>query len=609
MIVPWPNNLNRYLHWLGAVKESVAKLTRPLIVTSLLVTMGTLGLRYLGLIELAELAVYDQLIQLKPNDEEDDRILVVGITETDLQSLQEWPISDRTLSQAITNLEQHQPQTIAIDVFRDFPHEPGTQRLLTQLQQNSKIISICKVSAVNDLGTPPPPGVPPEQVGFADLVVDSGGILRRSLLLTGPPEPTTPFPKQHLCNQPRQALLSLSLSAAMRYLAAQGIEADFKDQTLTFGSTVIPPIQPGMGGYQGVDANGYQIMLHYRSEKHSVPKVSLMEVINGQVDPALIRDRIIFIGYTTPQAKDDFYTPYSIGKDDNQKMPGVIVHAQSTSQLISTVLEGRPLIWGWPAAVEALWILAWALAGGILGWYLRHPVAFALVTVIGCGGLYGLCLLIFTQGGWIPFVPPTFTFIGTAVGVVLLDRFNRSVYGQQVYRKVKNLLHLKIEIDEEKLEQQVSDITGTDYFHDLKNKVKNLRNHPASFYDWNHQQDDASNLSYNLDAVLHSEGSARSGTIPHNGQRLPSQSLNQQDQNPQSNDDNAFDVTQHLIQQTNYIRRETVTDQAPRYVAFVIEQAFCEENDTSAVTQDYLVYLTKKINTLQSNITTDSSRN
>lgn len=694
MTVPWPSTANRRFRWLGSVRESITKLIKPLVTTSLLITAGTLAIRYVGLMEAAELAAYDHFIQLKPDETKDDRFLVVGITEADLQVLEEWPISDRTLSQTITSLEQHQPQTIAIDIFRDFPHEPGTQELLAQFQQNPKIISICKVSTFKDAGIHPPAGISTEQIGFADVVVDPGGILRRSLLLTGPPEPETPFPiqDQHFCNQFQQpALQSLSFKTAKRYLEAQGVKANFKDQTIIFGSTVIPKIRPHMGGYQGTDTNGYQIMLNYRSARQAVPQVNLMEVINGTVDPALIRDRIVFIGYTTPQAKDDFYTPYSVGKDDNQKMPGVVVHAQSASQLISVVLDNRPLIWEWSATIEILWIFAWAVAGGILSWYLRHPAAFATIIVVGCGGLYGLCLLIFTQGGWIPLMPPVFTFIGTAVGVVLLDRFSQSAYGQQVYRKVKNFLHLNIEIDEERLEKQVSDITETDYFRNLQDKIKALRNQPEesseytsensnlslkqTAYPWNHERDGSGALSHKLDALFPPLDNLQSENNVDSPKQSFSQQANQKEnasgdnkvsylnlenhslETTSSNDDNLsshkfrdfdssansvseqftheyeLDFIQQLNQKARWLKQNLVTESPqssnhtspplpqqgndlsqehsssaqPYYVPFVIDSDFCQQSDSSNITQKYLTDLEKQVAILQSDLTMNDS--
>jgi adenylate cyclase len=479
MPLSWPPKFGPRWPWPplpGPVGESVVRLARPLLAASLLVTGATLGLRSLGWLEFVELTAYDHFMQRQPDLGPDNRLLVVGITETDLQTLQEWPVSDRSLARAIAQLQQHDPAVIAVDITRDFPQEPGHREFMAQLSQHPNILLPCKTSSLDDLGTPPPPGLSPDQVGFADLVIDPGGILRRSLLLVTPPQPAKPFPKQHVCNDPTQTLLSLGFRSTLLYLQAQGIEAGFTEAgELYFGPTIIPKIGPNTGGYRNADTAGYQVMLHYRSAANAVEQISLLDLLDGQVDPALVRDRIVMLGYTTPQAKDDFYTPFSSARSDKQKMPGVVVHAQSASQLLATVLDGQPLLWVWPHPAELLWIVGWSLLGGILGWYSRHPAAFALVIVLGAGGLYAVSLAIFFQGGWIPVVPPALTFLGTAVGVVLLDRFNNSAYGQQVYRTVKTLLHLDIEIDEDKLEKQVAEITESDYFRDLQDKVKTLR--------------------------------------------------------------------------------------------------------------------------------------
>jgi adenylate cyclase len=525
-------HLTERFPWLAKVRESALKLWRPLVVTSFLVTGGTLGMRYLGLMQPAELAVYDQLVRLKPAEPADDRILVVGITENDLQILQESTISDQTLFRALTSLQQHSPETIAIDIFRDFPHEPGWQDLIGELQQNTNSVIICKVSAPDDPGVAPPPNIPKEQVGFSDLVVDPGGILRRSLLLAGTLD--YDFPVEHLCNRPGETHLSLSLQTVIRYLEAQGIAMSFTEEgQMVLGSTPIPDLQADLGGYQRADTGGYQIMLHYRADQGPVPEVSLMEVINNQVDPELIRDRIVFVGYTNPLLKDTFYTPYSAGKDDKQQMPGVVIHAQAASQLISAVLDGRPLIWGWSEPFEIVWILAWSLVGGLLGWYLRHPAAVALVMLIGGASLYGAGFLIFLEGGWIPLVPAAVTFFGTAVGVVLLDRFNNSAYGQQVYKSVKNFLHLDIDIDEEKLEQQVTEITETDYFRELQDTVKTLRDQPEAeeasppphhwkagqtSSGWDHQRDGNGDLSHRLDMALHPDDDSNQTASEEDGE-------------------------------------------------------------------------------------------
>lgn len=645
--------------WLSSLKGAIDTLLRPLIATSILVTGGILAVRYLGLMEATELAAYDQMIQLQPESEMDDRLLVVGITEGDVRQLQGWPIRDIFLADALEKLTRYQPQTIAIDLFRDFPNEPGHQQFLDQLQTNSNTLTICKVSTANDMGTAPPAGVAPEQVGFADLVIDPGGILRRSLLMAGPPERAVEFEKEHTCNQPNQTLLSLSFRAALRYLEAQGIEADFTaDNQLILGDTVIPQLQPQTGGYQQADSKGYQIMLSYRSKRHAVPVVSLMDLLRDQVNPDLIRDRIVFIGYITPQARDDFYTPYSISQDDQQKMPGVIVHAQSASQLISTVLDGRPLIWVWPVATEIFWIFLWSLLGGISGWYLRHPASFAVVVLAGCGSLYAICFLMFTQGGWIPLIPANFTFIVTAVGVVLLDRFNRSDYGQQVYRKVKTFLRLEIDIDEVKVEQQVSEITETDYFRSLSDRVKVLRQEPtqrgaATQSGWLQSQP-MSSWPHSADADI----PAPNTETPDTGQGRPSPStlpieprtVSPFESYPPAADGanglfNASAAPTHqnyelaflndLHHKARYLKQNSTTQpehQAPHpaqrasskissrlvragssdypaCVPFVLDPNFCRWTDTTLETKQHLAYLAQQLSVLRHQLQVASADN
>ena len=460
------------------LNSPMAKMGRTVLLVSCTITGMVLGLRALGTLESPELALYDQFIRLQPDRQPDDRLLIVGINESDLQTLQEWPISDLTLARAVEVLQTHQPRTIGIDLLRDIPIGDGRDRLLEQLLQKN-VITVCKVNSSEDRGVAPPAELPVQSVGFSDLVVDPGGILRRSLLMVSPPSSSNGDQTSHLCNDPDNTLLSLNFDAALRYLEAEGIEASFNEENqLEIGSVVLPALTPNLGGYQAADAGGYQIMLRYRAEEDIAPIVSLVEVLEGQVADDLIRDRLIFIGYTTPTAKDEFYTPYSFGRSDRQKMPGVVIHAQSTSQILSLILDGKSGITGWSLPTEMLWIYGWALASGILAWYLRNPVWFGIgVSVVG-GAAYGISLLLFTQGVWIPIFPTLTGLAITSVGVVLLDRFNNSAYGQKVYKKVKTFLN--IEIDQEKLAKQVSEITDTDYFQDLKSSVKDLRSESSS---------------------------------------------------------------------------------------------------------------------------------
>jgi adenylate cyclase len=471
---PPPKNVQRSSRWQQLLAQT-SKVGQPPVLSTLVASALVLGLRAVGALQGLELGLYDQMMRLRPTPLPDDRILVVGIDETDIQSRQEWPIEDDTVAELLSVLIEAEPRAIGLDMFRDLPIGEGQTVLLEQIQNNPTIFPVCKISSPDNPGVPPPPGTPAAQVSFSDLVVDPGGILRRSLLVAAPPADSDTV-GTHLCNDPEAQLFSLGLQLARQYLAAEGIELEVNaQQELRFGDVVLSRLSPNLGGYNNVDAQGYQILLNYQAASMAVPQVSLTDVLSGDVGAAQIRDRIVLVGATTPEAKDEFYTPFSGGLRDSQKMAGVVVHAQSVSQILRAVLDDRPLLWSWPTWGEALWIVLWGLGGGLFAWYIRRPVTYGAVAIALLGGLYGICFVILLQGGWIPIVPAALALGFASGGVVLLDRFNKSDYGQAVYKQMKVLLRLDIEIDHSKVGEQVAEITDTEYFNTLQAQAKELR--------------------------------------------------------------------------------------------------------------------------------------
>ncbi|MBD2536266.1 CHASE2 domain-containing protein, partial [Nostoc flagelliforme FACHB-838] len=140
----------------------------------------------------------------------------------------------------------------------------------------------------------------------------------------------------------------------------------------------------------------------------------------------LLKGRIILIGVTASTTTDYWKTPYSAKAGPNQKLiPGVFVQAHLSSQILSAVLDHRPLLWWWPTWVEALWIWGWSLLGGILASYIRHPIRLGTAGIIMLLSLFSICFGIFTQAGWIPFIPAALALVATQVAVVYRDARNR----------------------------------------------------------------------------------------------------------------------------------------------------------------------------------------
>jgi adenylate cyclase len=387
--------------------------------TSLSVTAGLLGLRHLGALQPLELAAYDQLVMLRPSQPADPRLLIVAITEDDIAQQRRWPLSDQTLANALAVLQQHQPTVIGLDIWRDIPHEPGHTALTRQFRQPN-VIAITKIRDAEDAGVPAPPNMPTEQVSFNDFVIDPDGVIRRNLMFADVDEQTT--------------LFSLSLRLALAYLQPQGIEPQLNPNGhLVLGDREFVPLAADAGAYQNIDAAGYQTLLNYRHAKTPARQISLGQLLSRQFSPEWVRGKIVLIGATARSAKDDFLSPYSRGTA--AKMPGVVIHAQATSEILSATLDGQRLFWFWPEEAEVLWMAGWAIAGGTLAWVTRRPLLLAGALVLGCGVILGIGYTVLLHAGWVPLVAPVLGWTMSA-GVMVSYRAQQAQRQQQMIMKL-----------------------------------------------------------------------------------------------------------------------------------------------------------------------------
>lgn len=450
---------------------SVSKSTgRTVLLTSLLVTVGLVTLRQTGTtLESLETNLWDRMTRFKADAPPDDRLLVVGVTEQDIQKYG-YPLPDATIAQLLKTLEQQQPRAIGVDIIRDIAQGTGRETLLQTFREAPNIIAVCKVGVGEDIGYPPPPGVPKERLGFSNFPPDPGGVVRRQLLAMVPPDLPSAA-KSNLCQDPSEPLFSLGFQVAQVYLQGEGISLAFTPNVeIQLGAVAFPPLLPNSGGYQHADAGGYQTLLQYRSAEQVAPQATLDQVMTGQVTENQVRDRIILIGYVAESVHDLFPTPYSEGRRDNKPMPGVVIHAQLTSQILSAVLNGERLPWFWPQGVEVGWIWVWAIAGGMLASAVRHPLGLGVGSLAALGLCTGAGYLAFLQAGWIPIGAPALAFVSTLGGVILLDR-----YAQTIAKQIKGFLKLDIEIDETEKETAIAEITESDYFQKLQESGEKLR--------------------------------------------------------------------------------------------------------------------------------------
>jgi len=374
-------------------------------VTALWVASLAIVLRLTGLFQGMEWDVLDQFFRLRPLESPDPRIVIVTVSETDITNIGQWPIPDMVLAQAITNIKARNPRAIGLDLYRDLPVEPGHKALVEMFKSTPNLIGIEKV--VGPRIAPPLVLSQLERIGFVDILLDTDGKVRRGLLSV---------------ERQQRVYRSLALQMALIYLQAEGVNGKQIDENrLQFGKAVFQPFEANDGGYVGADAGGYQILLNFRGLLDNFPTISLTDLRNNRIAPGLIENRIILIGATAESLNDFFYTPYSQSLfGAAERTPGVVIHANLIGQILSAVLDGRPLIKVWSKPKEWLWIFLWSLIGAGLTWRLQSWRGLACSILFACLGLLLITYLAFLQGWWLPVVPPMVGLVGAAIALAMV---------------------------------------------------------------------------------------------------------------------------------------------------------------------------------------------
>ncbi len=388
-----------------------------MLVTSTLITGLVMGMRYLGLLQSLELKAFDQLLQMRPSEKPDSRLLIVAVTEEDVSNQKaeklRGSLSDKSLARLLAELAKYQPAVIGLDIYRDYPVDENYPELAKLMKNSSSLVSVCKVSNphIGRAGIAPSPGVDSDNLGFSNILLDSDNVVRRHYLALTPP-PSSP------CN----ASYSLSVQLALRYLYSQGIKLEFTPEgAWQLGKLTFKPLESHTGGYQGIDALGHQILLNYRttsSPKAIASQISLGDILAGKLNALTIKDRIILIGTTAESFRDYSLTPYT-ANGKRQIIPGVVLQAQMTSQLISAVMDGRPLLRTWSLRSEIFLVWIWSITGSLLAWYLRQPNYLIISLGVGLLILYGTSLfLLVVFALWIPLLPPLLAMLGNIICII-----------------------------------------------------------------------------------------------------------------------------------------------------------------------------------------------
>jgi len=412
----------------------LGKLSLKLSVT-LLIAFSVIGARQGGWLQFGEWWGIDLLFQLRPQEPVDSRIVLVGFTAEDMRQLKTSRLSDAQLARLIENIKLGHPRVIGMDIFRDYPIPPGEEALISIFRTTPNLIGVGKQTGKRgdpDYEVIEPPPIPPEQIADVSAVLDGDDVQRRGFLY-----PVTE----------KQSIPSLGLALAYRYLKPQGIvpQSGTHGGLFDLGSVTFFPFKNNTGVYVQTDDGSYQILMNWR--KAAFQRVSVTEVLNGEISSQIFREKVVVIGGYAPKVGDEFLTPFSRGLTSTpRKIFGMEAQAQLTSQVLSAVLEGRPLIKVWSEPWISLWSLVWGLgAFGVITSQNRSWWKGLIVILVGTCGLLLLSYVAFLGGYWLPLVSPMVTLWLVGISLLILDYELGRLDDLQKIKELNQKLKLKLD--------------------------------------------------------------------------------------------------------------------------------------------------------------------
>jgi CHASE2 domain-containing sensor protein/CheY-like chemotaxis protein len=392
---------------------------RRIVLLAPTVTLGVIAIQHFGGFNRSEWQVRDYWVQQRtgkttfdptlthrPGQATADQIVVVTIDEKDIQTIKQWPIPDDALADLLEKIRAQNPRAIGLDLYRDLPVGKGYDRLAKVFETTPNLIGVENI--IGDRVKPSPILKAKQQIAIADLVLDDDRYIRRAMLTAI--DPKEPDPE-------KAEKAGLATHVALKYLEADGINlemVDAKTQAYRLGKSLFQQLTPGDAGYQARHSGGYQVLLNWYGNENAFRRVTMRDVIAGNIPPDLMRGRMVFIGSIAESINDFFSTPYgNLNGAKRDATPGVIVHANIAHQLVESAKVAPRTIVGFSSVQTHSWIVFWSMAG-ILGccWLSSDGVKRVMrggnILWITCGlsgGLVGASYIAFGHGLLLPLTP------------------------------------------------------------------------------------------------------------------------------------------------------------------------------------------------------------
>lgn len=341
------------------------------------------------------LIIYDSLINLNTPALASD-VVIVAIDERSIASLGRWPWTRSHHAQLIDRLTEYKAKVIGFDVlfteeesvlsdteFADAIARHGRVILPVAPEKNDQNASLIELLPLPQLA------MHSSAIGHVDTELDIDGISRKIYLFAGLGDARWP---------------------ALGY-------ALYKE----FNDNQIQERQPEQAQTLSTQGTGWirstPFLIPYFGKAGTFPRLSYIDVLDGEIDAESITDKVVLIGATATGVGDALSTPVS---SNHQRMPGVEINANITAALIQD--ENLTQVSSLAQAIITLVLLSTLIP---IARYLPrryYPLCLPFAILLNIG----LCITLFEELRlWFP---PTEALLLQFLGFALLSwrRYNAS---------------------------------------------------------------------------------------------------------------------------------------------------------------------------------------
>ncbi len=439
------------------MKSSRLRKLAAALVIALVSTLVALLTGQTALLKTMEWKVYDLQLRgaVRAADSSQD-IVLVEIDDWSIERMAEnnfgrfpWPRD--TYAALLRYLERGRPKAVTFDVLflEEDKGTEGAERDAEFVEATRRLGNVLNAIEVNDTHDyrPDLPSAAPyrltheieehksvktpfralalasRMLGSTFFILDADGPVRRSV----------PFVRQGDSYYP-----SLAVATAMVALGLQPSDVRMDSEALCLGSIRIPLIETEEVYVKKTRTR--HLLIRYKGppflndlrKERSYPSFSFWDLalsegqiedgVKPKVDPAIFRDKIVFIGTTAAGLHDLFQTPFG----EQGKMPGMQIHASVVDSILSRSFL-RPAQGIWPLLLLAVSTLLVGLLGVHLGFW------WALLAAASVGFMdAGSAALAFRRGVWLPCVPAVIGLITAQFSSVAYKYFVEDKAKRQV---------------------------------------------------------------------------------------------------------------------------------------------------------------------------------